>query len=96
MQQFTEIEGSFAVKFVGFWASSERDLAASKTTTSAFTAGVRLSFSGGVYYVEHAVRERETPAGVKRLIKTTADADGHSVRISIPQDPGQASKGQVI
>jgi len=72
------------------------DLAASKTATSAFTAGVRLSELNGVYYVEHVVRERGSPAEVERLIKTTADADGLAVAISIPQDPGQASKGQVL
>lgn len=71
------------------------DLAATKTQTAAATAGVLLSYAAGVYYVEHCVAERESPAGVKRLIKSIALMDG-AVRISIPQDPGQASKGQVL
>lgn len=77
------------------------DLAASKkkvgsSTGPAYTAGVRLSEYGGVYYIEHAVRERGGPAEVDRLIKGTAQADGAAVQISIPQDPGQAAKGQVL
>lgn len=77
------------------------DLAASKkkagsSTGPAFTAGVKLALANGVYYVEHAVRERGSPAEVDRLIKNTAQADGHGVKISIPQDPGQAAKGQVL
>jgi predicted phage terminase large subunit-like protein len=78
------------------------DLAASKAKVGssaagpAYTAGVRLSEKDGVYYVEHVLRERGSPADVDRLIKNTAAMDGQSVRISIPQDPGQAAKGQVL
>jgi predicted phage terminase large subunit-like protein len=77
------------------------DLAASKakvgqSTGPAYTAGVRLAEKDGVYYIEHAARERGSPAEVDRLIKSTADADGVAVSISIPQDPGQAAKGQVL
>lgn len=77
------------------------DLAASKkkagqSTGPAFTAGVKLSEMNGVYYIEHVVRERGSPADVDRLIRSTAESDGHGVTISIPQDPGQAAKGQVM
>lgn len=77
------------------------DLAASKKKAGqsagpAYTAGVRLAEAGGTYYIEHAVRERGSPAEVDRLIKATAVSDGQSVLISIPQDPGQAAKGQVL
>lgn len=78
------------------------DLAASKakvgSTASgpAYTAGVRLSLLNGTYYVEHVIRERGSPAEVDRMIKNTANGDGVSVGISIPQDPGQAAKGQVL
>jgi predicted phage terminase large subunit-like protein len=50
----------------------------------------------GVYYVEHALRERGDPAEVEAMIKNTAIADGKMVHISIPQDPGQAAKSQVM
>jgi predicted phage terminase large subunit-like protein len=78
------------------------DLAASKAKVGssasgpAYTAGVRLSELNGIYYIEHAVRERGGPADVDKLIKNTAVTDGHGVQISIPQDPGQAAKGQVL
>jgi predicted phage terminase large subunit-like protein len=77
------------------------DLAASKkkagqSTGPAYTAGVKLSLSSKVYYIENVVRERGSPADVDRLIKNTAVADGTAVMISIPQDPGQAAKGQVL
>lgn len=77
------------------------DLAASKAKPGtargpAYTAGVLLGELNGVYYIENAVRERGGPADVDRLIKSTAVSDGVAVKISIPQDPGQAAKGQVL
>jgi predicted phage terminase large subunit-like protein len=78
------------------------DFAASKAKVGssasgpAYTAGVRVAELSGVYYIEHAVRERGSPAEVDRLIKGTADGDGKACTISIPQDPGQAAKGQVL
>jgi hypothetical protein len=78
------------------------DLAASKAKVGsnasgpAYTAGVRLAELNGTYYIENSVRERGSPAEVDRLIKSTADADGKACTISIPQDPGQAAKGQVL
>lgn len=71
------------------------DLAASKTATSAYTAGVRLSVLNGVYYIEDVARERGSAADVERLILGTAQSDGRSTTVSIPQDPGQAGKAQV-
>lgn len=78
------------------------DLAASKAKVGssasgpAYTAGVRVAELNGVYYIENSVRERGSPAEVDKLIKGTADADGRACSISIPQDPGQAAKGQVL
>jgi predicted phage terminase large subunit-like protein len=71
------------------------DLAATETETAAFTAGVKVAALDGVYYIEDVRRERESPAGVERLIKNTAIKDGIEVTISIPQDPGQSGKAQV-
>lgn len=71
------------------------DLAATKSSAAAYTAGLRLSVLNGTYYIEDVVRERGSPADVERLIKRVAIADGLGCRISIPQDPGQAGKSQV-
>jgi predicted phage terminase large subunit-like protein len=77
------------------------DLAASKkkpgqSSGPAYTAGLRLSEAEGIYYIEHVIRERGSPADVDKMIKQTAVDDGTAVAISIPQDPGQAAKGQVL
>lgn len=57
-----------------------------------YLAGVRVFEHGGVFYVDSVVRDRVSPAGVERIIKNTAEADGRAVRIRIPQDPGAAGK----
>jgi predicted phage terminase large subunit-like protein len=74
------------------------DLAASTEETSPYTAGVRVSELDGNFYVETVARERASAAGVRKLIKDTAEEDrrlfGEAVRIRLPQDPGQAGKDQ--
>jgi predicted phage terminase large subunit-like protein len=49
----------------------------------------------GRFVVLDHVWLRGTPGQVERLIYNTATADGRSVAISLPQDPGQAGKAQV-
>lgn len=71
------------------------DLAASTLSRSPYTAGCRMSRTpDGTIYIEDMRRKRGTPAEVESLIYNTATSDGHRVRISIPQDPGQAGKAQ--
>lgn len=49
----------------------------------------------GRYIVVDNHNDCLSPAGVERLLKNTASADGKSCKISLPQDPGQAGKSQV-
>jgi predicted phage terminase large subunit-like protein len=75
------------------------DLAASKakvgqTNGPAYTAGIKLARYNGIFYIEHAVRERGSAAEIERLISQIAAQDGKHITISIPQDPGQAGKAQ--
>lgn len=71
------------------------DLAASETQNAAYTAGVRISKgSDNNFYIQDVKRLRGSPSKVDTLLKNTAKDDGMSVRISIPQDPGQAGKAQ--
>lgn len=49
----------------------------------------------GRYIVVDSHNDCLSPAGVERLLKNTASADGKSCKISLPQDPGQAGKSQV-
>lgn len=60
-----------------------------------WTCGVKMGRTvGGVYYVLDAVFLQGTPGEVKRVVKQTAELDGRSVPVRVPQDPGQAGKGQ--
>jgi predicted phage terminase large subunit-like protein len=62
-----------------------------------WTAGTKIGeLVGGGYIVAHHARDRLSPSGVETLIKNTAAADTRDVYISLPQDPGQAGKSQVM
>jgi predicted phage terminase large subunit-like protein len=60
-----------------------------------FTAGVRL-LKNGAFYVEDVAHEQLGPAGVRTLVRNIAEQDGIEVRVSLPQDPGQAGKAQAL
>lgn len=74
------------------------DLAATKDGDGARTAGVKIGRTpDGRFIIADCKAERESPAGVRRLIKSTAeqdDASGDRVKVSMPKDPGQAGKDQ--
>lgn len=71
------------------------DLAASTKNTAAYTAGVKIGKApDGKIIIAHAVRGRFSPEGVRTVIRSTANSDGKSTRVSIPQDPGQAGLAQ--
>lgn len=76
------------------------DLAATKPTTQTpdpdWTRGVLLGLHDGVTYICDMQSCREEPGGVRQLLRSTASDDGASVRIALPQDPGQAGKDQVV
>jgi predicted phage terminase large subunit-like protein len=76
------------------------DLAATKqsgTRDPDWTVGVKLLRTSIDHYVVlDVVRLRGGPDEVERAIIHTASQDGPSCRISIPQDPGQAGKTQVL
>jgi predicted phage terminase large subunit-like protein len=70
------------------------DLAASKGT-GAYTSGVLIGTDDkGIYYVCDVERGQLSADDVKTTLKSTAIADGTSVAIHLPQDPGQAGKAQ--
>lgn len=61
-----------------------------------YTASVRIgALQDGRYIISHADRKQYGTAKRDQYIKNTADADGRGlVKQSLPQDPGQAGKGQ--
>jgi predicted phage terminase large subunit-like protein len=71
------------------------DLAATKKITAARTAGVKIGKDrDGRYFVSSVITTQDEGAAIRRLIMATAQLDGKSVMISLPQDPGQAGKVQ--
>jgi predicted phage terminase large subunit-like protein len=76
------------------------DLAATALTGTRdpdWTVGVKLQRqASGQFTVLDVRRLRGGPDEVERMVVNTAHQDGDSVRISIPQDPGQAGKQQVL
>jgi predicted phage terminase large subunit-like protein len=61
-----------------------------------WTVGLKLGRdSGGRVFVLDVVRLRGGPHEVAEAIVHTANLDGRSVQIGLPQDPGQAGKQQV-
>lgn len=67
------------------------------TTGGAYTAGAKLGkLKDGRFIVAHVERQRLATDERDQLLKNTAARDGASVRISLPQDPGQAGKSQVL
>lgn len=73
------------------------DLAASTTSTAAWTVGVLMArhVETRRTFVVDVVRDRVDALGVRQMIKAAASRDPQATLISIPQDPGQAGKAQV-
>lgn len=62
-----------------------------------YTAGPKLGrMPDGRFVIADMVRLRAGPDERDRAIVNTARADGRGVRISLPQDPGQAGKTQAM
>ena len=67
------------------------------TTDGDWTAGVKIGrMADGRFIIADAVRVRVGPDERDAAILNTASSDGKRVKISIPQDPGQAGKTQVL
>lgn len=72
------------------------DLAATEKKTAKddpdFTAGARVSFHDGIYYIEDIRREQGSPGDIRRLLRQTAETDGTECRIRIEEEPGASGK----
>lgn len=67
------------------------------TTDGDWTAGPKLGrLPDGRFVIADMVRLREGPDKRDAAIKNAASLDGRAVRVSIPQDPGQAGKTQAL
>jgi phage terminase large subunit-like protein len=54
----------------------------------------RSRSSGDFFLIAHVVTTRSEGAEVRKIICATAEQDGKTTEISLPQDPGQAGKVQ--
>lgn len=62
-----------------------------ETNDPDYTVGIKLEKDrNNILYVTDLVRLQDSPLRIQNAIKNTASQDGHSVRIGIEQDPGQA------
>ena len=74
------------------------DLAATSGGTGDpdWTVGIRATRTANARYViEDVVRLRGGPGAVESAIRATAERDGKSTAIGLPQDPGQAGRAQL-
>ena len=70
------------------------DLASSENEGD-YTVGVHeAKGNDGYTYIVDVQRAQLGPDGVEKRIKQTAEVDGKSVLVRLPQDPGQAGKAQ--
>ena len=68
------------------------DMAATEKTSSDYTVGVRMKFSGGVYYVEHIVRGRWESGRRNQTVRHTAEVDGRDVTQWAEEEGGASGK----
>lgn len=62
-----------------------------------YTAGVRMgAMSDGRFIISHIERGRYGADERDQILRAVATQDGRLTKISIPQDPGQAGKSQVL
>jgi predicted phage terminase large subunit-like protein len=67
------------------------------TTDGDWTAGVKLGkLADGRFLIADVCRVRVGPDQRDAAIKNTAALDGISCKVSLPQDPGQAGKTQIL
>jgi len=81
------------LQWVRYWDRAATEPSASNPDPD-YTAGVKVGKDRetGYYYVQHVARDRKSPAGVLKLIKGTAQADGVACTVGLELDPAQAGK----
>lgn len=77
---------------VRFWDMAATDPRQAKSHDPDYCCGALVGVHNGIAYIADIKRTRQSPAGVERLIKSTAEADGLEVEVVIEQEPGSAGK----
>lgn len=92
--EVVDVRPAEIIKTVRGWdkASTEKQ----KGNDPDWTAGVKMSKTrSGLIVIEHAIKRRESPGGVERLLRSIASQDGPEVGTWQWKDPGQAGKVDV-
>lgn len=91
-REWFEVVGDYPreAKQIRWW--DKASTAKSEREEASHTAGARLAYRDGIYWLIHMARFQATPRGNERLIRQQADLDGVSVPVGLWQDPGQAGK----
>jgi len=76
---------------VRFWDMAAT-LKSAKSDDPDFMVGTKESEAGGIYYVEHVIRERLQAGSVTALIRQTAQADGIEVGVRWEEEGGSSGK----
>lgn len=58
----------------------------------AYTAGVRIAYKGGIFYIEDVVRGQWSAGHRDQVMQQVAEADGRGVEIWVEQEPGSGGK----
>ena len=76
------------------------DLAATRPrpgTDPDWTCGTKMGVDKeGAFFVVDHVYDRGDAAWVENFVRGVAERDGHSCEVAMPEDPGQAGKGQTL
>lgn len=81
----------------GGWVCRGWDLASSTKKKAAWTAGIKLRMMpNGRLIVEDVIHFRGGPEDVYDRVVAAAHRDGKQCRVSLPLDPGQASRAQKL
>lgn len=82
-------------RWVRYWDRAATE-PSSQNPDPDWSAGVKLGKDReGNYIVAHVARDRKRPAGVRKLIKGQARADGVPCTVVLEQDPAQAGKVEI-
>lgn len=61
-----------------------------RTTKPAYTAGVRIHYNSGRYYIDDMRRFQKAPAEVEKEVSDAGTIDGYGIQVIIEEEPGSS------
>ena len=85
------------VKFCRGWDFASTAFDEKKANNPDYSVGTKIGITAdGTYVILDVVRFRDTPDVVERVLLNTTTQDGLMVEQSLPLDPGQAGRAQIL